>query len=183
VLGSYGPSVGGVFDVTTGQFFSGGLGAKSPKVYDLAATTLNGQVYVFGGVDASGVVSNQAFVGHVMGSDGFWTRIADLPVALRGHAAVGVNNKIYVFGGATCKGIDCSPSGSMFIYDPSTDTWTAGPPLPTPRHHFGVILNGTTIYAVGGTINSFAPGDTFPTAPANLPTDVFAPPIYMFLKQ
>ena len=30
----------------------------------------------------------------------------------------------------------------MRIYDPAADEWSDGPPLPTPAHHLGAVLDG-----------------------------------------
>jgi N-acetylneuraminic acid mutarotase len=40
--------------------------------------------------------------------------------------------------------------GDVQIYDAATNTWTMGPPMPTPRHHLGVAVIGKKLYAIGG---------------------------------
>jgi len=36
------------------------------------------------------------------------------------------------------------------VYDPETDTWTAGTPMPTPRWSLGVAVVNDELYAIGG---------------------------------
>ena len=36
------------------------------------------------------------------------------------------------------------------VYDPETDTWTTGSPMPTNRYVLGVAVIDDIIYAIGG---------------------------------
>ena len=58
-------------------------------------------------------------------------------------ASVAVDGKMWVIGGI----VSYMPSASVIIYDPETDSWTTGVPLPSPRsarratvEHTGSIL-------------------------------------------
>jgi hypothetical protein len=46
-------------------------------------------------------------------------------------------------------------------YDPTTGSWQAFAPLPTPRHGLGVVMLGDTIYVASGGPQ---PGATFSNA-------------------
>jgi N-acetylneuraminic acid mutarotase len=63
--------------------------------------------------------------------------------------------KIYVPGGITASGVR---STVVEIYDPATDGWTTGTPLPDPLHHFGFVAANGKLYIVGGYIGGgFSP--------------------------
>jgi N-acetylneuraminic acid mutarotase len=77
------------------------------------------------------------------------------------------NGRIVVLGGLLQDG---SPTAQVDIYDPRTDTWSAGPPMPTALHHAGAGVLGDRIYVVGGytgsawmavaAVHSLGPGET-----------------------
>ncbi len=55
--------------------------------------------------------------------------------------------RIYVFGGE----VDANVVTNLTqIYDPETDTWSTGAPMPTPRHALGVAVVNDLLYAIGG---------------------------------
>jgi N-acetylneuraminic acid mutarotase len=73
--------------------------------------------------------------------------IAQLPVPLHHTSAASHQGKVYVAGGYTG---DWTASDRLFIYDPVTNKWTQGNPMPTPRGYPTTnFLNGT-LYVVGG---------------------------------
>jgi N-acetylneuraminic acid mutarotase len=94
-----------------------------------------------------------------------------MPTPRRGFAAVALNGKIYAFGGFAGETAQSGvPSGgiavnSLEIYDPTTDTWSGGPPLIVARGGLaGAGVNGF-VYAVGGTaaggpVERLTPGTT-----------------------
>jgi hypothetical protein len=45
---------------------------------------------------------------------------------------------------------DNSPSAQVDFYDPATDTWSGGPPLPRALHHTAAGVLGGRLYVVGG---------------------------------
>lgn len=45
---------------------------------------------------------------------------------------------------------DDTPSAQVDFYDPDTDRWSPGPPLPRPLHHTAVGVLGERLYVVGG---------------------------------
>jgi hypothetical protein len=56
--------------------------------------------------------------------------------------------RLYVIGGLS--GL-FTPETGVSIYDPNRKVWSAGPPLPAPRHHLAAVGLGSSIYASGGT--------------------------------
>ncbi len=73
-----------------------------------------------------------------------YERIADLPLARLGHAAVAIDRRIYVLGGQ-------GPNpGVMMVYDVDDDRWGFLPGMPSFREHHAVGAIGGRIHAVGG---------------------------------
>jgi hypothetical protein len=68
--------------------------------------------------------------------------------------------------------IDDTPSAQVDFYDPGTDRWSPGPPLPVPLHHTAAGVLGGRLYVVGGytgtsggwmpvaDVRSVGPGET-----------------------
>ena len=84
-----------------------------------------------------------------------WTLGAPLPSSILLAAAgattgVMAPKRLYVFGGTT-DGI--SPVNTTYIYDPQTNSWTMGTPIPTARGALSVAVVNDTLYALGGTHN------------------------------
>ncbi len=147
-----------------------------------AATSADGKVYVIGGTgrrggdehaqDESGLLSAIDVYDAV---ENRWYEIAPLREARQFHAATfGRDGRLYVFGGvASAGGIGSRPGesdaswerrnaldikaantslASVEIYDPKSETWTTGRPMPTPRQAMGAALGADgKIYVVGGT--------------------------------
>jgi N-acetylneuraminic acid mutarotase len=56
--------------------------------------------------------------------------------------------RVYVFGG----NYDFNVAMNLTqVYDPETDAWTEGTPMPTPRWSFGVAVVNDELYAIGGS--------------------------------
>jgi len=71
-------------------------------------------------------------------------------------AVVGPDNRIYVIGGSA----DYDSTNALAVtrvYDPRTDVWTEGAPMPTPRNCPGAALGPDgKIYVIGGQVNRHA---------------------------
>lgn len=79
-----------------------------------------------------------------------WSIGQPLPTRSVGAAAVATTGvyapkRIYVIGGGDLFTYDLNQ-----IYDPTTDTWTNGTLMPTPRQRLGAVALNDTIYAIGG---------------------------------
>lgn len=82
-----------------------------------------------------------------------WTRRAPAPTALTEVAAAAWDGRIWVAGGlnGAGRGVDL-----VNIFDPSKDTWVAGPNLPEPIHHSALVSDGDSLWLIGGYV-----GDAF----------------------
>jgi N-acetylneuraminic acid mutarotase len=81
--------------------------------------------------------------------------VHDLPLPRFEAAAAVSGGRVYFIGGIT--GVTSDPTSAreshrVDVYDPETDTWTDGPPLPdgAPSHHLAVTTVGDLVYVLGG---------------------------------
>ena len=82
-----------------------------------------------------------------------WSVISDPPLGpvWEGGAARAVNGLIYVIGGEADFGEDYAACDFVQIYNPVTNSWSTGSPMPTARMQLGVVAGpGGMIYAIGG---------------------------------
>jgi N-acetylneuraminic acid mutarotase len=81
-----------------------------------------------------------------------------LPQARGGMGtAVFTNGEFWVMGGETSTGAGATTDGvynRVDVYNPTTNTWRSGPPMPTARHGIYPVLNGTQIHVAGGGVKS-----------------------------
>lgn len=124
-------------------------GADKPTpVMNAAAVVLFGEIYVVGGEQANGTVTNRVEV--YSPANQAWRPAAALPQALSGGLALTDGSFLYLFGGWD----GTNYLSDSFLYDPSTDTWRPLPALPTPRaFSAGGFLTGE-LYVVGGVNDS-----------------------------
>lgn len=143
-----------------------------------------GSVFAFGGLGAGkrpSDITDRAFRWDV--GTGAWVEIAPLPGPPRiGATAQAVGRRIYVFGGYTVAddGSEAT-SARTDVYDPGSDTWSRGAPVPVPvddavsgvwRDSLIVLVSGwsdsTTVREVqmyDPATDSWQPGTPFPGEP------------------
>ena len=133
----------------------------------VAAVTVNGRLYAFGGT------SPRAFV-YDAGRDA-WTEVASMRYSHGGTPAVAaIGGKIYVAGGT---GSDMV-GNELEVYDPSVDKWLILAPMGISRNHTAGGAIGGRFHVVGGRGSSNAstaheaydPATNTWTARAPLPT-------------
>ena len=89
---------------------------------------------------------------------GQWTNVAPLPVSggtnLDHIQGVAYGGKIYYIGGLTSwPNVEV---GTVYIYDPATNTFDTGTPMPRPRGAGGVAVHDGKIYYAGGLQDGIA---------------------------
>lgn len=101
-------------------------------------------------------------------SIGSWQRMANMPFASQEIFPVAhrqfsskpgstkpVINTLLISAGGSSRNSDGSfnVSSDLVIYDPRTDAWRFGVPLPAPMHHASLISNSGYLYLIGGYIS------------------------------
>jgi N-acetylneuraminic acid mutarotase len=145
--------------------------APMPRGRNHAASATDGsRLYVFGGRgpgsgDRNEVANGFADVQIYDPATDRWTASGDgaaspapMPQARGGMGkAVFADGEFWVFGGETLTGAGATRDGvynRVDVYSPSTNTWRAGPPMPTARHGIFPLLAGDRIIVAGGGIRA-----------------------------
>ena len=98
----------------------------------LDAAVVDGKLYVVGGWNLQEGTAQDAtwhdtaLVYDLSQDQGAWKEIAKPPFSTRALATAGHQNKLYVMGGMSS---DNQITRAVHIYDPKSDTWSAGPEL------------------------------------------------------
>jgi N-acetylneuraminic acid mutarotase len=143
---------------------------KKPMPHPLhhaAVAVRNGKMYLFGGFDlpVSGPPGwnpvNDVWE-YDPATDG-WRALAPMPTARGAGVAAVVDGKFYVVGGAGPTPDASTPIlrprqpqrslATVEEYDPTTNTWRARSPLPTPCNHMGGEAVNGKIYVIGGRLS------------------------------
>lgn len=152
IVGSPNSGVLQIYDVAANTWTNA---TSLPTMTYLAAGDFgdDGRLYFFGGQTNSGILDITRIYDPATAT---WTTGAPLPEPRTGATAQrGADGRIYVIGGR--KGA-ASPTvtAQVDIYDPATDTWTAGAPAPGARTYLGSAAthNRRTLIVVGGSTTS-----------------------------
>jgi N-acetylneuraminic acid mutarotase len=140
-----------VYDPSTGQW-SAVAPLPSEASFLAAATGRDGRIYAFGGcVFVTECGSDYATYAYDPNTDS-WTRLADMETDRAFLAGVtDSDGRIYAIGGYDDFSFPPVILSTVSVYDPSTDTWTAGVPMPTARMGLAAAVGPDgTIYALGG---------------------------------
>ncbi|WP_415648506.1 S8 family serine peptidase [Stackebrandtia soli] len=115
-------------------------------VFDATSASGDGATYVVGGIGSSATKAAYKFDWE----SGEWSAIADAPDAVMQARAAFVDGKLYVFGGWA----GSTTLTKTSIYDPETNTWSQGAPMPATRAGMGIGVVDGTVYLVGGCDSS-----------------------------
>jgi N-acetylneuraminic acid mutarotase len=115
-----------------------------------AAVELNGFIYVFGGVDETGVLDTLWIYDEAKNA---WSRGASMPGLRFGSAVATADGIIWVLGGAEGVAVG-GESETIWRYDPSTDSWSFEDYIGTYMGRSrSVILPNGDLYFLGGGFN------------------------------
>lgn len=76
-----------------------------------------------------------------------WEMLADAPRQRIEAASAAHGGIVWLAGGLNADG---TASDETWRYDPATDGWDAGPPLPEPMHHAAMVSTGDALLLIGG---------------------------------
>lgn len=90
-----------------------------------------------------------------------WQPRAPIPDPRNHLGGAALDGRIYAVGGQDGVNDNTGNSAAVSVYDPATDSWTAGPSLPEPRGHVtsSVVAADGRILMAGGTISGNKAGD------------------------
>jgi N-acetylneuraminic acid mutarotase len=166
-----------------------------------AATTDGSKLYLFGGRGAGSGDGNTVANGFDTvqiydPATNTWqssldpgSTLAPLPQARGGMGrAIYYNDEMYVLGGETLDGAGATANhvyDRVDIYNPNTNTWRLGTPMPTARHGIFPLLIGKRIYVGGGgtqagysnsgLLEIYNPGDILSAIVQQTPTPTAVP--------
>ncbi len=92
-------------------------------------------------------------------AQGTWSNVSSMPTARDQLGVVlGPDSRIYAIGGQDRVPPPFLGITNVEIFDPATNSWSFGAPMPTPRYNLGIATTGGLIYAIGGynTVNTNA---------------------------
>lgn len=91
---------------------------------------------------------------------GTWSRKADMPTALLDSTGAELGGKLYAVGG---KITGDAPQRTLYIYNPTNDTWSQGPSLPAQyaaAENPGVTALNGKLFVFGGSTSAFSGAQT-----------------------
>jgi N-acetylneuraminic acid mutarotase len=142
-----------------GAVFAGTVAGSDGRIYVITGSTNGGWIFT---------ARNSAYDPR----KNTWTKLAPIPTPRDEPAAApGPDGKIYVIGGNPAGNRKQSSKMNVVeVYDPKTDQWTRGKPLPTPRTGLCAVAARNAsghilIYAIGGR-NFDMPGNGLNTVEA-----------------
>lgn len=133
-----------IFDPSSGEWTLGPA-LPAPR-HHIALALVGGDLYVLGGMETVGFdLVDTAWVLRAGARE--WTALAPLPEARAAGFAGVVDGAIYLVGG---QGPGDVLSEGTLIYDPTTNAWTIGATIPSPREHLAGFVYDGEIWALGG---------------------------------
>ncbi|MFN0072931.1 MAG: Kelch repeat-containing protein [Chloroflexota bacterium] len=140
-----------VFDPVSRSWFTTGSLNAARQHHGVAV--LNGSLWVAGGMNAFGTHMNTLEEYAPGGS--VWLNRAALPVARTYLSLTASQGKLYAIGGAQSNSPILTDRNDT--YDPTTNTWSARAPIPSPRGHMALVTGPDgKIFAFGGRNDTMA---------------------------
>ncbi len=149
---------------------NGGAPYSANYIYNPATSLWSSEPFLPAGLESYGLAQFDTLV-HLIGGRGLggypssdinlvyntrshsYSYKTPMPTHTRDAACAILDSEIYVFGGRSG---NVPAMDTVQIYDPVTDTWRDGPPLPFPNAWMNAVTHGESIYLIGG--NDFVNG-------------------------
>lgn len=120
---------------------------------ELYPEVLDGRIYVAGGLLSPNTGYSAHFEAYDPAQDR-WTRLATLPEARHHIALASEGGLLYGVGGFSGGFPNWQAQSDVFVYDPGTDRWRSGVPLPSPRAEGVVAAAAGRIHVIGGRVRA-----------------------------
>jgi N-acetylneuraminic acid mutarotase len=116
------------------------------------AAIIGRQLHYFGGFELSRQDVNVHYVLDLDNPSAGWHTAAPMLLSTNHLGAVTFGGKIYAIAGQTGHDENLVTRDDVQIYDPATDRWTAGAPMPAPRSHMAsaTFVMGDRILVISG---------------------------------
>lgn len=79
-----------------------------------------------------------------------WNSLTEMPFPRGGISTAQVGKRVFTFGGEGNKAIASGVFADVEVFDTVKNSWEKHAPMPNPRHGFGAVAIGDTIYLPGG---------------------------------
>ena len=99
-----------------------------------------------------------------------WNSLANSSISKVEAQSAKVNGKLYVMAGFMA---GLKITGATEIYDPATDSWSVGAPMPTPVTHMGAATVGNEVWIVAGFVGNHPGAATDQVQVYNTVTDTW----------
>jgi N-acetylneuraminic acid mutarotase len=121
-----------------------------PRSWPSGAATINGKIYVTGGLASNSAITRTLFVYNPATNS--WSTKAQIPVPTAQGASAVISGKLYVLTPPASSG---DPQKTkLHRYDPGTDTWVSRATAPINLREAVVGVIDGKLYAVGGVVDS-----------------------------
>jgi len=153
-------------------------------------------LYAVGGMGAANPFMGQSTLWAYLRDQNVWSPRAPLPIARGASGVAEVYGQLIVVGGLRFPALG-GLAVATAIYDPATNAWRKGAPIPTLRDHLTAQTVGGIVYAIGGRpvdpdrnyriVEAYDPKtdrwstkDSMPTARADIGSTVVDGKIHVF---
>lgn len=80
-----------------------------------------------------------------------WEEVAQAPTARYESMGAAIDGRLYAFGGFTFPEL---VDGATHVFDPQTDSWDGGSPMPVPVTHAAIAVVGSVAWIIGGYVGN-----------------------------
>ncbi len=145
-----------IYDLGT-DTWTRGIPSPLNRNYGIAES-INDKVYFIGGYSTLSPIFRLVNpVSEFDPASNQWKELSPMPTPVAAAGSFVVDNKIYVVGGSASGGFNTDYKDLVQIYDPATNKWEAGTPLPFAARNVGATAIGNTCYIIGGYNNKVQP--------------------------
>ena len=120
------------------------------------AGVIDGKIYVAGGRPPRG----HDLAAYDPSADE-WTALPDMPTQRNHLAVAAIDGRLYVAGGRFGGGVGSEMTDILEIYDPRSNEWTRGAPMPAPRAGVASVAANGCLYVIAGEGNDADPRGVF----------------------